>query len=327
MTFAKANDLLRLAQLAASRRLGISLEEISQEFGISHRTAQRMTSALENNFANVVVVEDDDRRRRWRIQSPIPERLQPRQENTIEALEIAARAARDENRLRHARALEDLRDSLITRLSPRDALRSEADAEAVLSALGQVARPGPKVAMRPEVTDVLIEALRGPFKMGIVYGDTDAETRTVEPHGLLLGLRSYLVARQADRGENLRHFRLDRIHSAECLDESFPIQSGFSLNDHAAQAFGAYQDPAQYGEVVWRFLPDAASRAAEFQFHPNQSAEYSDDGSLIVRFKAAGWLEMAWHLYQWGDKVEVLKPAGLRALVEGHARPDFPALP
>src|SRR3546814_4067261 len=74
-----------------------------------------MTSALEDNFANFVVVEDDDRRRRWRIQSPIPERLQPRQENTIEALEIAARAARDENRLRHARALEDLRDSLITR--------------------------------------------------------------------------------------------------------------------------------------------------------------------------------------------------------------------
>lgn len=327
MTFAKANDLLRLAQLAASRRLGISLEEISQEFGISHRTAQRMTSALEDNFANVVVVEDNDRRRRWRIQSPIPERLQPRQENTIEALEIAARAARDENRLRHARALEDLRDSLITRLSPRDALRSEADAEAVLSALGQVARPGPKVAMKPEVTDVLIEALRGPFKMRIVYGETDAETRTVEPHGLLLGLRSYLVARQADRGENLRHFRLDRIHSAECLDESFPIQSGFSLNDHAAQAFGAYQDPAQYGEIVWRFLPEAASRAAEFQFHPNQSAEYRDDGSLIVRFKAAGWLEMAWHLYQWGDKVEVLEPAGLRALVEGHARPDFPALP
>ncbi len=327
MTFAKANDLLRLAQLAASRRLGISLEEISQEFGISHRTAQRMTSALEDNFANVVVVEDHDRRRRWRIQSPIPERLQPRQENTIAALEIAARAARDENRLRHARALEDIRDSLITRLSPRDALRSEADAEAVLSALGHVARPGPKVAMKPEVTDVLIEALRGPFKMRIVYGETDAETRTVEPHGLLLGLRSYLVARQADRGENLRHFRLDRIHSAECLDESFPIQSGFSLNDHAAQAFGAYQDPSQYGEIVWRFLPEAASRAAEFQFHPNQSAEYRDDGSLIVRFKAAGWLEMAWHLYQWGDKVEVLEPAGLRALVEGHARPDFPALP
>jgi len=327
MTFAKATDLLRLARLAASRRMGISLEEISQEFGISHRTAQRMTSALEDNFANVIVTENDDRRRRWRIESPMAERLQPRQENTIEALEIAARTARDENRLRHARALEDIRDSLITRLSPRDALRSEADAEAVLSALGHVARPGPKVAMKPEVTDALIEALRGPFRMRIIYGDVHTEPRVVEPHGLLLGLRSYLVARQADRDDNLRHFRLDRIHSAECLDESFPIQPGFSLNDHAAQAFGAYQDPAQYGEVIWRFLPEAAARAAEFQFHPEQSTAYRDDGSLIVRFRAAGWLEMAWHLYQWGDKVEVLEPAGLRSMVEGHARSDFPALP
>src|SRR3546814_10931801 len=82
-----------------------------------------------------------------------------------------------------ARALEDLRDSLITRLSPRDALRSEADAEAALSALGQVARPGPKVAMKPEVTDVLIEALRGPSKLRIVYSETDAKNRPVEPHG------------------------------------------------------------------------------------------------------------------------------------------------
>src|SRR3546814_20985114 len=112
MTFAKANDLLRLAQLAASRRLGISLEEISQEFGISHRTAQRMTRALEDNFANVVVVEDDDRRRRWRIHSPIPERLQPRQGNTIEALAIAPRDSRDAIRFRPPRALYNLRTKI-----------------------------------------------------------------------------------------------------------------------------------------------------------------------------------------------------------------------
>ncbi len=47
----------------------------------------------------------------------------------------------------------------------------------------------------------------------------------------------------------------------------------------------------------------------------------------MVRFRASGWLEMAWHLYQWGDAVEVLAPDGLRALVEGHRRSDFEALP
>jgi predicted DNA-binding transcriptional regulator YafY len=42
---------------------------------------------------------------------------------------------------------------------------------------------------------------------------------------------------------------------------------------------------------------------------------------------ASGHLEMAWHLYQWGDKVEVLAPPALRTMVENHRRGDFPALP
>ena len=39
MSFSKAQDLIRLAQLAAARRSGISLEEIILVFEVSHRTA------------------------------------------------------------------------------------------------------------------------------------------------------------------------------------------------------------------------------------------------------------------------------------------------
>ncbi|MGX0904759.1 putative DNA-binding transcriptional regulator YafY [Roseovarius sp. MBR-79] len=327
MSFAKAQDLIRLARMAAARRGGISLEDICTEFDVSHRTAQRMTEALEGAFANVTITDAEDRRRYWRLAAPPPERLQPRQETTVEALEIAARTARDEARLRHARALEDLRDGLLARLTPRDACRSEADAEAVLAGLGQVMRPGPTVALRPEVTEAVIEALRGPFRLRVTYGSADAVPRMIEPHGLLLGHRSYLVARQPARGETMLNFRMDRIHAAEVLDESFAFAPGFDLGQYAAQAFGVYQDPAQYGEVIWRFVPEAAGRAAEFRFHPTQVLEPQDDGSLIVRFSAAGWLEMAWHLYQWGDKVEVIAPEGLRALIGGYRRSDFDALP
>ena len=174
MSFSKAQDLLRLAQMAASRRGGVSLDDICVEFGVSHRTAQRMTEALDAAFANVTTTDAEDRRRYWRLDAPPPERLQPRQETTIEALEIAARAARDQARLRHARALEDLRDGLLARLTPQDATRSEADAEAVLAGLGQVMRPGPTVSLRPDVTDAVMEALRGPFRLRVVYGSGDA---------------------------------------------------------------------------------------------------------------------------------------------------------
>lgn len=140
-------------------------------------------------------------------------------------------------------------------------------------------------------------------------------------------MRRYLVARDEDRDPTLRHFRVDRIRSARLVGSSFVREPGFDIATHAARAFGSYQDAARHGEVVWRFAPRAAATARSFLFHPGQSFEDEADGSLVVRFTASGWLEMAWHLYQWGDAVEVLAPEGLRAMVAGHRRGDFEALP
>lgn len=324
MSFSKAQDLVRLARMAAARHRGISLEEISAEFGVSHRTAQRMTDALESSFGNVLIEDGEDRKRRWRLVDPDLDRLQLRHETGVEALEIAARAAESEGRLRHARALTDLRDGMLARVPAR--ARVEADAEAVLAAMGQVTRPGPRVSLAPDILDAIIEALRGPFRLRVRY-HRDAAPRILEPHGVLLGHRTYLAARDPAKADEVRNFRIDLIHEAETLNESFALKDGFTIADYAANAFGVWQDPRQYGEVVWRFAPEAAERAAGFQFHPRQVLEYQQDGSLLVRFHAAGWLEMAWHLYQWGDKVEVIAPPALRDMVDGYRRSDFVAMP
>lgn len=326
MSFSKAQDLVRLAQLAAARRSGISLDDICDEFGVSHRTAQRMTDALEQTFGNVLAEDGEDRKRRWRLADQQLNRLQLRHETVIEALEIAMRGAQVEGRMRHARALTDLREGLLARLPSRNAARIEADAEAVLTAMGQVTRPGPRVSLAPEILDVIIEALRGPFRLRVRY-NKDTKPRILEPHGVLLGHRTYLAARDPAKADEVRNFRIDLIREAETLDESFALQDGFTIADYAAQSFGVWQDPEQYGEVIWRFAPDAADRAANFRFHPTQTLEPQEDGSLIVRFRAAGWQEMTWHLYQWGNKVQVIAPDGLRNMVEGYRRSDFGAMP
>lgn len=324
MSFSKAQDLIRLAQLAAARRSGISLEEITLEFEVSHRTAQRMTDALEEAFGNVLVEDGEDRKRRWRLVDPGLDRLQLRQETGVEALEIAARGAKAEGRLRHARALVDLLEGLLAQAPSRS--RIETDAEAVLTAMGQVMRPGPRVSVEPDVLDAIIEALRGPFRLRVRYNRDDA-IRVLEPHGVLLGHRTYLAARDPEKADEVRNFRIDLIRDAAVLDESFALQDSFNITDYAARSFGVWQDPEQYGEVIWRFAPEAAERAAGFRFHPRQVLEPQDDGSLFVRFEAAGWLEMAWHLYQWGDMVEVIAPEALRAMVGGYRRSDFGAMP
>jgi len=73
MSYGKAADLLRLADMAVARFEGVSLHDITEEFGCDHRTAQRMTRAFEAAFPQAEVKDDEDRRRRWR-----PPRSDPR---------------------------------------------------------------------------------------------------------------------------------------------------------------------------------------------------------------------------------------------------------
>ena len=78
--------------------------------------------------------------------------------------------------------------------------------------------------------------------------------------------------------------------------------------------------------MVRRFSPDAAPHARRFVVRPSQTVEEEANGSLLVRFRASGHIEMCWHPYAWGMSVEVLQPAGLREMVQRHQRRSDPIL-
>src|SRR5690606_457471 len=140
---------------------------------------------------------------------------------------------------RLARALASLRDRLLAALPPTAARAAETDADAMLEAHGVATRPGPIVKADPHLSDQLAKALRGPFRMVFSY---KGERRDVEPYGVLIGPRRYLVARQPGKDSALRHFRLDLITDAHVTDQWFARDADFSLAEYAARAFGAYQD-------------------------------------------------------------------------------------
>lgn len=330
MSLTKARDLLRLAEMAAARHGGVTLAEIAEEFSADHRTAQRMTRALEETFTGVEIRTGPDRRRRWRLREPGLLRMQGLRDAELAALEMSIRRAEHEGAAPDAAALRSLRDRLLATMPRPHARRAEADAEALLECQGYACRPGPRVRVPSELLETIAEALKGPFALAIAYAGARDETpreRIVEPHGLLLGIRRYLVARDPEAGGGMKHFRVDRIQSARLLGQSFLREPDFDLERHAARAFGSFHAEDEYGPVAWRFSPAAAAVAREFVFHPDQAMEDEPDGSLVVRFQSCGWLEMAWHLYQWGDAVEVFEPGALRSLVASHRRSDFPATP
>lgn len=330
MSFAKGQELLKLAMMATGRS-GVSLEDIVAEWGCSHRTAQRMTDALQAAFPQTEPEDGEDRKRRWRIHAKVIAPLLTPSAEELAALATAITELEAEQMTTEAATLRQLQSKVRALLPPGTGTRLAVDEEVLLEALGHAARPGPRPAISGEVDAAISEALKGPFLLRISYRrrqqDRPSE-RVVAPHGLLLGVRRYLVARDTAKkaGAPLQHYRVEEIYAAEVLEESFDIDPAFNIRNHAAKGFGSYESAAQHADVVWRFSPDAADHARRFVFHPTQTVEEEADGSLLVRFRASGHLEMCWHLYSWGRSVEVLQPAALRELVQGHRR-DFDVLP
>jgi predicted DNA-binding transcriptional regulator YafY len=314
MSYSNALHLLRLADLAASRHMGITLDQVCEEFDCSPRTAQRMMRALEEAFPNsIFVMTAEDRRRRWRLQEVPIARLRLRGPDELEALEAAIDAMQERGDERHADLLSGIRDRLLAALPPQAARAAETDADALLEAYGMAARPGPVVTTDRELSEAVAHALRGPWRIRFNY---NGENRIVEPYGVLIGPRRYLVARQPAKDDTLRHFRFDRISDVVVTEEWFAKDPEFSISKYATRAFGAYQNEAEFAEVVWVFSAEAADRAAEWLFHPTQTTRRLPDGRLEVRFTASGWLEMAWHLQCWGNSVKVVAPEGLKSMME-----------
>ncbi|MCQ1766785.1 WYL domain-containing protein [Neorhizobium galegae] len=329
MSFAKAQELVKLAMMA-TRRSGVSLEEIVEEWRCSHRTAQRMMEALQAAFPQVESEDGEDRKRRWRIHAKVIAPLLTPSAEELAALATAISELESYQMTAEAATLRKLQSKVRALLPPSAGTRLAVDEEALLEALGHAARPGPQPAVSNEVDAAISEALKGPFLLRIVYRkrtqDTPSE-RVVAPHGLLLGVRRYLVARDtAKKDARLQHYRVEEMYSAEVLDKSFELDPGFSIRTHAEKGFGSFESAAEHGDVVWRFSPEAAPHARRFVFHPTQRIEEEADGSVLVRFRASGHLEMCWHLYMWGKSVEVLQPARLREMIKGHQR-KFDALP
>jgi predicted DNA-binding transcriptional regulator YafY len=331
MSFSKADQLLALANMVAASRVGILLDDVESRFGVSHRTAQRMMRALEMQFPDVETRQDAEGRKRWRLQGGHLRDLMTLEAEELAALDLAISKFSGDGNVIERKALIALRDKIMTLVPRSKALRLETDHEAILEAQGFVARPGPRPRIDEEIVRAIGDGIKACQWLDInykSYKDAEHRTRRVAPLGLLSGVRVYLIAQVQNGDERvIRTFRLDAISQAIVLNEGFERPEDFDVHAFAAQSFGVFQNDSDFTDVIWRFKPEAAEQARGYLFHPHQTVEEQPDGSIIVRFRASGQLEMSWHLYTWGDKVEVLAPETLKALVHPFRRNDFPAMP
>ncbi len=330
MSFVKARELLRIAEMAKARYSGICLRDIMSELSVNERTARRMARELEDLCPGVLITNDDERRRWWKL-NEVPF-IQHRvvNEKELAALDLAIRRAVRDGADNEVVALQRVRDRLVASVPRPHARSAEVSSEIMLIANGFACRPGPRARIPQQHLETLFNAFIHPTRVKITYTsarDPEPRTKLVEPHGVIVGTRHYLVARDASSDRGFKQYRLDRIIEMTGTADLFERDPDFDIETYSISAFGSYFSEDEQSLVRWRFDPRAAPVAREFVFNPKQVMTDLEDGSLLVEFTASGWVEMAWHLVAWGNAVEVLEPPQLITLLEQVRRGEVVVLP
>ena len=323
MRFEKAEDLLNLAFAMQSTADGVSLAEIEEMYEVSRRTAMRMRDAVVRVYPQTEESVDEGRIKRWRIPSSTNGRHLGLTPDELSSLDVACKVLCTRNMKLQSKSLRSLCSKIKSFQKPDASRRIETDLEARIEAEGLATRPGPRPKIEAAHLHALREAIKACRIVELLYrpkGKPKAEVKRVAPYGFLYGHRHYLVGGGTTKGREAAryHFTLSQIEDVTITGDTFNRDPSFNLQAYAEQSFGIWREKPM--AVVWKFTPKAAEAARDFVFHPSQKLTEGKDGSLTVSFKAGGMLEMVWHLYMWGDQVEVVKPAALRKMVKGYTR-------
>jgi len=133
----------------------------------------------------------------------------------------------------------------------------------------------------------------------------------LEPSALTHSM--YLIGYDEER-KGRRTFKVERILSASLTPDTFESDEAINEARELLQAWDVISDEPVV-EVVVRFSPAVAKRAAETRWHPSQEIAQQADGSLLWRGRVAGLREIRIWILGWGAEAEVLEPAQLRAEV------------
>ncbi|MCC7281200.1 MAG: WYL domain-containing protein [Acetobacteraceae bacterium] len=312
MHYGKTEHLLRLAIMMQGTREGLSFADIQREFEVGRRTAERMRDAIERIFPQLERVDTGERQARFRLPAgTLSGFVAPTAEELAE-LEAAAATLRVQGFAGRAEQIEAAAAKLRAMSRPEHLRKLEPDLEMLLESEGVAMRPGP----RPLVANDLLAGIRRAVISCLPITTTYRSARAAEPAavtlhplGLVYGSRPLLVAARPDRPEP-RQYRLDRMGRITLGQVAFARPADFDLAAFTARAFGIWQE--EPFDVVLGFAPAVAEEAGRWRFHPSQTLETEADGGLIVRFRAGGATEIAWHLFTWGAQVSVLAPESLR---------------
>lgn len=304
-----------LARRLAASAEGMTLDEMAAELGVVRRTAERLRDALVHVFPQMEEIKDGASKR-FRISGGLDGFFQSPTVDELNALNQCVAEMEGKGLTHHARVLGELEAKVRAAMKAPLRTRVAADLEALMQAELIAVQAGPRPVENDELLIALREAYCAMKAVRFFYRspDKEARTREVAPYGIIFGRMNYLIGPELDKRDHIKNWRLDRIEDLLILDAAAPRPADFDLREFASASFGYFQGEQE--DVVLRILKPGLDDFQHWRFHPKQVVEDEPDGTRIVRFRASGMLELAWHLFTWQTKIQVIAPEKLRSLMQ-----------
>ena len=141
------------------------------------------------------------------------------------------------------------------------------------------------------------------------------EERCVQPlHLACIDNQWYLFGFDLGRSGSVRTFALTRIQQLRNTGRTFVRPKHFSLDEHLADSFGVFSSPEAEG-VRLRFDAFAGRLIGERTWHSSQQLETDEDGRVTLTMHVGISPEVERWILGWGEHVEVIGPATLRAKI------------
>lgn len=303
-----------LMALNASTK-GLTYQEICQlTENKSPRSAQRLIKTIQTAL-NIPILEFPDRDNYKVKRFKLPYRdlsgLVYFTQNELVEVETAIEMCRSKNHEIGAKTLQGILNKLKAVIKNQNAV--ETDLEYLINSKIVVFAPNIRQKIDPDtlkqLKDAILEELDVQIEYRKVHSDSSYST-DVHPYGFIYGKRNYLVASDITSGI-VKHYALANIKAVIIQDSDNGIPD-FDFKEHVSQSFGVFNEKPS--NIVLRFAPVAKNDVMNFHFHVSQKIKELKDGSIEVSITAGGLRELCYHLFTWGESVEIVKPMKLKKL-------------
>lgn len=299
--YSRISDILELLTLMQSRVMGITLADIQKEFNVSRRTAERLRDAILDGLPQVNELDSVGKEKHWGFISGHMKELIYFTPDEIANLETIKDSLQFEDR---KKALDDVLNKLKA-FSRRQITSIDDRIELLMRTEGVAVSQKPDYKIDIKNLDIVRQAITENRKITAKY---NGKKKILYPYGIIYGSDIYLVSGEG-KYTNPYVYKMHKLSDIILTRENFD-KGDFDIKEYASKSFGVYQNEAYKVEVL--FSQNVAEDVLNYNFHPTQKVKQNEDGTVTVKFKASGDLEILWHLFRWGNNAKIISPKNLK---------------